>query len=447
LKSAVSTAGRALTTALGFAFGLGLVSGFASVQDVPAEARRHYEAGVAAVEAARSSADYPAALREFEAAVRLAPGWPGAVRGLGLVQRAAGRFGDAALSFGRYLELAPQAPDAARVKVLVGEMERERDLDAEAARIFGGLAAGRYARKTIERTVVEGEPLGWPGGLESFRPAAGGGLEVENPWYPGDRYHPKSHPLLPRAWEPVAVSGRTYEYAYSHYMDTTGGYVVRFDYRVAGEIVPATPPRIRETVAWETAWGAPVGGNRRPWTGDLAEWGTVEYVYELSPKAGEGSGAIDARDAQGRTRLHAAAVAGRRDEAGALIAEGADINAHDNAGATPLHLAAGFGHGSVVDLLLTMGADIGARNTAGDTPLHAAAFWGQLGVVSQLVAFGADPGALNKEGLTPLAVAEKQNRAEVVAYFKGREAVDYALIQQLRSPLAFRGKEGEGKPN
>lgn len=447
MKGAVSAAGRVLTEALGFALGLGLVFGSASAQDVPAEARRHFEAGLAAVEAAKSPADYAPAIREFEAAARLAPDWPGACRALGLVQRAAGRFGDAALSFGRYLELAPQSPDSARVKALAGEMERERDLNAEAARIFGGLAAGRYARKTIERTVVEGEPLNWPGGLASFRPAAGGGLEVENPWYPGDRYHPKSHPLLPRAWEPVAVSGRTYEYAYSHYMDTTGGYVVRFDYRVEGEVIPASPPRIRETVSWETAWGAPVDRNRQPWTGDLADWGTVEYLYELSPKAGEGSGAIDARDAQGRTRLHAAAGAGRRDEAGALIAEGADINARDNAGAAPLHLAAGFGHGAVVDLLLTMGADIGARNAAGDTPLHAAAYWGQLGVVIQLVEFGADPGARNKEGLTPLAVAEKQNRAEVVAYLKGREAVDYAFIRQRRSPFVYLGKEGEGKPN
>ena len=398
--------------------GTGLVSRTALAQDAPAEARRHYEAGLAAVEAARSRADYPAALREFEAAVRLAPDWPGAVRGLGLVQRAAGRFGAAVFSFYRYLELAPQAPDASRIRALAGEMERERDLDAAAARVFQGLAAGRYARKTIERTAVEGEPLAWPAGLESFRPAAGGGLEAENPWYPGDQYHPKAHPLLPRAWEPVEVSGRTYQYAYSHYMDTTVRYVVRFDYRVEGEVVSAAPPQVRETVYWEMGWGAPVDGNRQPWTGDLAEWGTVETLYELMPRAGEGAGAVEARDAQGRTRLHAAAMEGRRDEIGALIAGGADINARDNAGAASLHLAAGFGHRSVVELLLTMGADVNARNGTGDTPLHAAAYWGQLGVVIQLVSFGADPGARNKDGLTPLAVAASHNRTALAAYPK-----------------------------
>lgn len=416
MKKASVALGLAFTLALG----LGLASVPASAQEVPAEARRHFEAGMAAVEAAKSPAGYPAALREFEAAVRLAPDWPGAFRGLGLVQRAAKRFGDAALSFRRALELAPRAAGADRLRALIAEMERERDLDAEAAHVFRGLTEGRLARKTVAATAVEGEPLNWPGGLERFRPAAGGGLEVENPWYPGDQYHPKAHPLLPRAWEPVAVDRRTYEYAYSHYMDTTGGYVVRFDYRVAGEIVPAAPSRMRETVYWETGWGAPVDGNGEPWTADLAGWGTMEYVYELSPRAAEGAGAVEARDAQGRTRLHAAALEGRRDEAGALIAAGADINARDNAGSAPLHLAAGFGQRAVVDLLLTMGADVDARNAAGDTPLHAAAYWGQLGVVVQLVESGADPGARNKDGLTPLGVAEKQNRTEVAAYLKDR---------------------------
>lgn len=416
MKNAAVAFGLAVTLALG----LGLASVPVSAQEVPAEARRHFEAGMAAVEAAKSPAGYAAAIREFEAAVRLAPDWPGAFRGLGLVQRAAKRFGDAALSFSRALELAPGAAGADRLRALAAEMERERDLDAEAARVFRGLAEGRLARKIVAATAVEGAPLNWPGGLERFRPAAGGRLEVENPWYPGDQYHPKAHPLLPRAWEPVAVDGRTYEYAYSHYMDTTGGYVVRFDYRVAGEIVPAAPSRMRETVYWETGWGAPVEGNREPWTADLAAWGTMEYVYGLAPRAGEGAGAVEARDAQGRTRLHAAALEGRRDEAGALIAAGADINARDNAGSAPLHLAAGFGQRAVVDLLLTMGADVEARNAAGDTPLHAAAYWGQFGVVVQLVESGADPGARNKDGLTPLAVAEKQNRTEVAAYLKDR---------------------------
>lgn len=417
MKSPLASAGT-LAAVVGLM--AGLVSGAVMAQDAPAEARRHYEAGLAAVEAARSRADYPAALREFEAAVRLAPDWPGAVRGLGLVQRAAGRYGDAVLSFRRYLELAPRVPDAARIQALAAEMERERDLDAAAARVLQGLAEGRYARKTIERTVVEGEPLGWPGGLEIFRPAGGGGLEAENPWYPGDQYHPEDHPRLPRAWEPVEVSGRTYAYVYSHYMDTTAGYVVRFDYKVEGEVVSAAPPRVREIVYWEMGWGAPVDGNRQPWTGDLAEWGTVETLFELTPRSEEGAGAVEARDAQGRTRLHAAAMEGRRDEAGSLIAGGADINARDNAGAAPLHLAAGFGHRSVVELLLIMGADVNARNGAGDTPLHAAAYWGQLGAAIQLVESGADPGARNKDGLTPLGVAEKQNRAEVAAYLKGR---------------------------
>ena len=413
------------TPALGavFTLFLVLVTAVGFGQEVSSEALRHFEAGLAAVEAAGSPADYRAAIAEFEQAARLAPGWPGAFRALGLVERAARRYGDAARSFRRYVELAPGAADASRFRSLIDEMDRQRDLEAGASRILEMMASGRYSRKLIGKTALAGE-LAWSGSLENFRLEAGG-LRVENPWYPGDRYHPDLHPPIPDRWEPVKVDGRFYEYGYSHYMDTTAGYVVRFDYGVKGEVVSLEPPRLKETVDWFVAWGAPVNENLEPWTGDPAEQGAVEYLCELAPRAGEA--AAELRDGNGRTKLHLAAIQGRRGEAGSLIAAGADINARDNAGASPLHAAAGFGQRSVAELLLTMGADFEARNDAGDTPLHAAAYWGRSDVVGLLVEFGADVNARNKKGLTPLRVAEDQKHDEVAALLRSRGAKQAAL--------------------
>jgi hypothetical protein len=63
-------------------------------------------------------------------------------------------------------------------------------------------------------------------------------------------------------------------------MDISSGYVVRMDYEVKGEITSIDPPRIKEMVKCSITWGAPIEGNRRPWSRrDNAEE-VVEYTYE-----------------------------------------------------------------------------------------------------------------------------------------------------------------------
>ncbi|GLH15734.1 Uncharacterized protein GBIM_20180, partial [Gryllus bimaculatus] len=66
--------------------------------------------------------------------------------------------------------------------------------------------------------------------------------------------------------------------------------------------------------------------------------------------------AEEARDADGRSALHRAAVAGRAGAAAALLAAGADARARDALGATPLLLAAYWGHAHVAECLLRAGA-------------------------------------------------------------------------------------------
>ena len=92
-------------------------------QTIPEEARRHMARGQAAVEMAKSSEDYEAAIREFQEAARLAPDWPDPYFNLGLVQEKAGKFREAIASLNRYFQLAPNAPDAAKIQEQIYKLE------------------------------------------------------------------------------------------------------------------------------------------------------------------------------------------------------------------------------------------------------------------------------------------------------------------------------------
>jgi tetratricopeptide (TPR) repeat protein len=79
--------------------------------------------GQAAVEMVKTPEDYEAAIREFQEAARLAPTWPASYYNLGLVQEKAGKFREAVVSLKEYLRLAPNAPDAAKVKEQIYKLE------------------------------------------------------------------------------------------------------------------------------------------------------------------------------------------------------------------------------------------------------------------------------------------------------------------------------------
>ena len=72
--------------------------------------------------------------------------------------------------------------------------------------------------------------------------------------------------------------------------------------------------------------------------------------------------------------------------------ENIDVKAKDSDGRTALHYAAMAGHKEVVELLIDKGADVKAKDSRGVTPLHLA----------------ADVNAKDKDGYTPLDVAKNQ---------------------------------------
>jgi len=96
---------------------------FAGAQSVPEGARRHMARGQTAVEMAKSPDEYGPAIEEFQAAARLAPGWPDPWYDLALLQEKTGKLKEAIASLKEYHRLAPNAPNAAKIREHIYKLE------------------------------------------------------------------------------------------------------------------------------------------------------------------------------------------------------------------------------------------------------------------------------------------------------------------------------------
>ncbi len=120
----------------------------------------------------------------------------------------------------------------------------------------------------------------------------------------------------------------------------------------------------------------------------------------------------------GEVPLYLAARENAFGVAALLIEKGADINAKNNYGYAPLHNAAWRNGVEVAALLIEKGADINAKDSSGATPLHDAAWQNAVGVAALLIEKGADINAKDNYGRTPLKIAKDYNKAEVVALLR-----------------------------
>ena len=114
---------------------------------------------------------------------------------------------------------------------------------------------------------------------------------------------------------------------------------------------------------------------------------------------------VNARDSDGLTPLHVAALSGREEVVREIITKyKCPVDGVDSDGFTPLHLAASKGHVGVMRMLLTeFKADVTVCNRNGDTALNLAAFNGHVEVVGVLISeFGCSPSVKGQYGRTPL---------------------------------------------
>mmetsp|Transcript_9547 Transcript_9547/g.29050 ORF Transcript_9547/g.29050 Transcript_9547/m.29050 type:complete len:1012 (-) Transcript_9547:742-3777(-) len=93
-----------------------------------------------------------------------------------------------------------------------------------------------------------------------------------------------------------------------------------------------------------------------------------------------------AKNKDGRTALHAAALNGRTRTVEALLVKGAEADAKDNSGRTPLMLAAGNGQRDAAELLIRKGADAYAKDENGQMAVVQARLNGHGNVVAGLEA-------------------------------------------------------------
>lgn len=92
------------------------------------DARRHMLRGIAAVEVAKSDTELAAAEEEFLIATEISPQLATAWFNLGRVQTQRTRYKDAIASFRKYLEVAPQAEDAQKVRDEIVKIEFRQEL-------------------------------------------------------------------------------------------------------------------------------------------------------------------------------------------------------------------------------------------------------------------------------------------------------------------------------
>ncbi len=102
---------------------------------------------------------------------------------------------------------------------------------------------------------------------------------------------------------------------------------------------------------------------------------------------------------------------------------GADVNARDKEGETPMHYAAMSGTPDNIAALVSAGADVEARNEDGTTPLYTAAMSGAPENIAALLEAGASGSVKDDDGKTPFDYAQDNDKVEgTTAYWALNDA-------------------------
>jgi ankyrin repeat protein len=156
---------------------------------------------------------------------------------------------------------------------------------------------------------------------------------------------------------------------------------------------------------------------------DVLRKGDIPAVKALVEKTPQ---ALEARDGDGRTPLHYAAMGGNAGLINDFVDRGAKLELKSVEGETPLHLAASLDRRAAVDALLKRGAALEARNNYFRTALILCARErGQAATGRVLIGAGADVNAVDKFG---------DSAIDLAAWRGKREFVDLLLENGARVP-------------
>lgn len=426
-------------------------------QKISDEALKHFNFGTAANE----MSDYPAAIKEFEQAVKLAPDWPEALYNLAFVQEKVGNIVDALANYRECLRLTPDDVDAkSRVNELEyklglipentestlkgsttplheaaknGNMERAKRLIAEGADVT---ARDHFGRTPLALVYIHDQRE-----MAELLIAHGADLDAQDVMGGTPRGYAelgKSEGIKgkePERKEAVDVNAR----------DKDGNTSLHWQVRLCQDHdVDLRMKIIRDLIAQGADVNAKENNGHTPLdfvaSSTFLKRGWIDLAELLITKGADpnstlvvaaannnkdladyllAKGAnINTSNEKGCTPLNAAlgfTFTDCREVAEFLIAKGADINAKDDIGNSPLQNVVMNGeYKGIAELLINKGAVLNARNKWGNTPLHTAASFNRMEMAGILIAHGADMNVKNNEGLTPLQVAENQASRDVV---------------------------------
>ena len=152
---------------------------------------------------------------------------------------------------------------------------------------------------------------------------------------------------------------------------------------------------------------------------------------------------INARDGDGKTALHWAALYGQTKVMELLLANKADVNSLDEDGFTPLHWAATFDQSDAVKLLLANKANMNLKvQKYGWTPLRLTVIHGHMETAEALLNGGADPNAKDDENIPLLHQAVIRGKKEMVVLLLDKKADLNKKDSEGETPLDEAEEQG-----
>ena len=171
-----------------------------------------------------------------------------------------------------------------------------------------------------------------------------------------------------------------------------------------------------------------------------ARKGHVEFVDQLFTTVPDLE--VDPQDADGKTPLHLAAIAGHLKTIRVLQARGAQQNVQDSSKNLPIHYAAWDGHFEVVEHFVS-DANINAQGYLGRTPLAISALRGHENITRLLLARKAKVDLADDEGITPLMNAVQENKVTIVKLLMKDGANVHAKDSENRTILHRAARNGD----